>query len=262
MKIPIYKLDAFTNKVFSGNPAAVCVLDSWLDDSILLNIACENNLSETAFIIKDNDEYHIRWFTPSMEVNLCGHATLAAAYVIYNYYNYSQEHIVFNSKSGKLLVRKNDDSYMLNFPKIEAKLDSTILRQLEDCLDCQVLEAYSGMDYVAVVKSVELVQNCTPDFEKINQLKTRGVIITALGDECDFVSRWFGCNCGIEEDPATGSAHCILAPIWAKKLSKNDLASYQLSSRIGEFRCVVDNDRVYLYGQVVPYLVGSIYLNI
>jgi len=261
MKQKIYQVDAFTDKVFSGNPAAVCPLKEWLSDDLLQNIAMENNLAETAFYVKQGNEYQIRWFTPTVEVDLCGHATLAAAFVLFNYENHSVNEIHFNSpRSGKLTVMKQGDYLTLNFPTdLFEHID--LFSELSKGFNLQPIEALKGKtDYVLVYENEHQIKNIIPNFEIIAKLNGRGVIVTAVGDEVDFVSRFFAPQSGINEDPVTGSAHTTLTPYWARKLNKNELTAIQLSERKGYLKCKYLNDRVEISGKGMLYLIGEIYL--
>lgn len=262
MRLKVYQIDAFTDKVFSGNPAAVCPLDKWLSDDLMQKIAMENNLAETAFFVKQGNEYLIRWFTPLVEVDLCGHATLASAFVIFNYEIYTNDEILFNSpRSGKLTVKKQGEFLSLNFP-------SDVFKQIElteeilNGFDHHPIEAYRGKtDYMLVFKDEGQIVNIKPNFENISKLKGRGVIITARGNSVDFVSRFFAPQSGITEDPVTGSAHTTLIPYWAKKLNQNELIAMQLSERKGFLKCKYLNDRVEISGKAKPFLIGDIYLD-
>ena len=262
MKSRIYQVDAFTEKLFSGNPAAVCPLDKWLSDELMQNIASENNLAETAFYVKNNDAFEIRWFTPTVEVDLCGHATLATSYVIFNYENYSNDIINFISpKSGKLSVQKQNDLLTLNFPTDEihkVSVSDNILK----CFDVKPIEAYKGRtDLLLVFENEDMIKNIRPDFESILKLDARGVIVTAEGSQSDFVSRFFGPQCGINEDPVTGSAHTTLTPYWAKRLNRNELTAVQLSKRRGFLECRYLNDRIAISGKCKMYMFGEIFLD-
>jgi PhzF family phenazine biosynthesis protein len=259
MKIKIYQADAFTEKLFGGNPAAVCVLEKWLDDSLMQNIALENNLSETAFLVKDDDVYKIRWFTPNTEVDLCGHATLASSHILFTHYENDLNELVFHSdRSGTLKTRKNNDKLTLDFPvdkyhKVEPQI------KLFESIGIDANECYLGKtDYMLVYNSEEEIKNMKPDFGKMAKLDARGVIVTAKGNEVDFVSRFFGPKVGINEDPVTGSAHTTLTPYWAKKLGKNKLTAIQLSDRKGYLECELKGDRVEISGCAVTYLTGEI----
>jgi len=258
MKIPLYQIDAFTDHLFGGNPAAVCPLDTWLSDELLQNIAMENNLSETAFYVNKGDEYDLRWFTPTVEVDLCGHATLAAAHVIYSFDNYSGEEIIFHSRSGILKVQKENDLLVLNFPADNLR-KANIPEDAIKCFGLQPLEAYEGKsDQMFVFSSQKEIEEMEPDFNLINKLDARGVIVTAKGDNVDFVSRFFCPQVGINEDPVTGSAHTTLTPYWVKSLDKTILSALQLSKRKGELRCELIADRVEIAGKAKTYMIGQI----
>lgn len=261
MKQKIYQIDAFTDKVFSGNPAAVCPLDKWLSDELLQQIAMENNLAETAFYVKQDNQFQIRWFTPTVEVDLCGHATLAAAFVLFNYENHPGNQINFYStRSGQLTVSKQGQFLALNFPTdIIEHID--LFNELTDGFDIKPIDAFKGKtDYMLVFENESQIKKIIPDFAQITKLKARGVIITAKGDKVDFVSRFFAPQSGINEDPVTGSAHTTLIPYWAGKLDKNELTAIQLSERKGYLECKYLNDRVEISGQGKLYLIGEIYV--
>jgi len=262
MKLKIYQVDAFADKVFSGNPAAVCPLDKWLPDELMQNIAMENNLAETAFYVKDNEEYQLRWFTPAVEVDLCGHATLAAAFVLFNYEDHSVHVINFHSpRSGKLTVTKNGDKLALNFPSdVFTQID--ISPAITNCFNIKPIEAYKGKtDYMLVFETESQIRSIIPDIPQISKLEARGVIVTAKGDRPDFVSRFFAPQAGVNEDPVTGSAHTTLTPYWAKKLSRDTLTAIQLSNRIGHLECKYLGERVEIKGSAKLYLTGDIYID-
>jgi len=260
MKIPIYQADAFTGKVFRGNPAAVCPLDNWPEDSMLQNIAAENNLSETAFFVKRKDHFEIRWFTPQVEVNLCGHATLASAHVIFRHLAFKGDEIAFQSKSGLLKVYKKGDSLVLDFPA--SKISSAIIKkELSKGLGKIPVSVYkSGQKLLALFEDERTIIDIQPDFEKLKSVDYMGVIVTAPGDKVDFVSRFFAPRVGINEDPVTGSAHTMLIPFWAERLGKTKLKATQISFRTGELECELKGDRVLIGGQAVTYLIGEISL--
>lgn len=259
MRIKLYQIDTFTDKVFQGNPAAICVLDKWIDEEKMQMISAENNLAETAFVVKKGNDFEIRWFTPSVEVDLCGHATLAAAYVLYEYYNYKTDEIVFHSHtSGKLSVNKKDDLLTLNFPtdtyqKIETP------QVLIDAFGLKPTEAFKGKtDYLLMFECQKIIEDFKPDLDLIAAVGGRGVIVTAQGEQTDFVSRFFAPQAGINEDPVTGSAHTTLTPVWSKKLKKENLTAKQLSKRQGDLKCKYLGDRVEITGKAVTYLIGEI----
>ena len=262
----IYQVDAFTTSVFEGNPAAVVPLDYWIDDRVMQAIATENNLAETAFIVPSNESWEIRWFTPTAEVALCGHATLAAAHVLVKHQGCLTNPLVFKTRqSGNLSVeRLEDGSLSMSFPAIlivECEYKNVISKALGATPDSVLFGRYSPdqIDYVAVFKSEETVSALNPDFAKFSNLDSRGVIVTAPGTSYDFVSRYFAPNFGIDEDPVTGSAHCLLTPYWSKILDKQKMRARQISRRGGDLACSMDNiDRVLLAGHAVDYLVGEI----
>lgn len=257
MKIKIYQIDAFADQVFSGNPAAVCPLDEWLPDDLMQQMALENNLSETAFFVFRNDEHELRWFTPKAEVDLCGHATLASAYVIFNDLNYRSEKITFNTKSGKLLVGKRNNSFSLDFPS-QPPIPCNIPKNLVAALGAQPEEVFSAEDLLVVFGSQNHLEKLTPDFNLLKSLPLRGLIVTSPGIEVDFVSRCFYPKLGVNEDPVTGSAHCTLIPYWAERLGKNKLKAHQISARGGKLQCEIHGDRVLMFGQAIKYLEGTI----
>ena len=261
MKYKIYQVDAFTDKVFSGNPAAVCPLDEWLSDDLLQKIAMENNLAETAFYVKHDNQIKIRWFTPKMEVNLCGHATLAAAYVLFHHENFKGNVIDFYSdSSGKLTVTKQGELLTLNFPK-DSFQKVEITPDLKSGFDIIPIDVFKGKtDFLFLYESEDQIQKINPNLTKIASLNGRGVIITAKGENVDFVSRFFAPQSGVDEDPVTGSAHTTLTPFWSEKLKKTKLTAIQLSKRKGYLQCELLNNRVEISGQAKLYLTGEIYL--
>lgn len=257
MKIPLYQVDAFAQEAFTGNPAAICPLDEWLPDEMLLAIAEENNLSETAYFIKTKEGFHIRWFTPTTEVDLCGHATLAAAFIIFNDLDYDKNSIFFESKSGILKVEKNNDLLVMDFPP-QTPTVCKLPIEIEQAFDIKPVACLKAEDYILVFNDENEILNAKPKFEHLKNIDLRGVIITAKSKDCDFVSRFFGPKCGIDEDPVTGSAHTQLIPYWSEKLSKNKLHAKQVSKRGGELFCERLNDRVSIAGYAVKYLQGEI----
>jgi len=257
LELTLYQVDAFTDRLFSGNPAAVCPLGEWLPDATLQAIAGENNLSETAFYIPAGDGFQLRWFTPTTEVELCGHATLATAHVIFNHTGYGRASIDFGSRGGKLTVRRDKEWLVMDFPAQPATpCDSPTA--LIEALGREPVELLSGPDYLAVFDSEEVVLALQPNFVVLKRLDLRGVIVTAPGREIDFVSRFFAPKLGIDEDPVTGSAHCILAPYWAARLNKTRLTARQISRRSGDIICEAGESRVVLSGRAVTYLEGKI----
>lgn len=258
MKLRIYQVDAFAEKLFQGNPAAVCPLEEWLPDELMQSIAAENNLAETAFYVAEGGGYRLRWFTPVTEVDLCGHATLAAAHVVFEESGGAEsEQVTFDSRSGPLKVRRDGERLTLDFPAEEVRACEAP-EALRRGLGAEPSECYRGADYMAVLESEAAVRALRPDFRALGELDTRGVIATAKGDEVDFVSRFFAPRYGIDEDPVTGSAHCALAPYWAKRLGKSALKARQLSRRGGELDCTVEGERVFISGKAVRYLEGTI----
>ncbi|MBA0884004.1 PhzF family phenazine biosynthesis protein [Flavobacterium sp. BBQ-18] len=262
MRMKIYQIDAFTKSVFSGNPAAVCPLEQWLSNEIMQKIAAENNLAETAFYVKNGDKYEIRWFTPQTEVDLCGHATLAAAFVLLHYENHSDSVITFYSpRSGDLTVTKDGDLLSLNFPT-DILEPITLTNEILDAFDSKPQLAFKGKtDYMLLFNTEEEILNLKPNFDQISKLDVRGVIITAKGNTTDFVSRFFAPQSGINEDPVTGSAHTTLIPYWAKELNKTVLSAIQLSERKGYLDCELLGNRVRISGYAKCYLIGDLFLD-
>ncbi len=256
----IFQIDAFADKLFSGNPAAVCPLESWISDELMQQIAAENNLAETAFLVKKNDGYEIRWFTPTVEVDLCGHATLAAAYTLAEHLHFEGNEInLYSPHSGKLPVRREGERYILNFPSDEIAPVSPPDGLLES-LNLVPLECYKGRtDYMLVFQNQQQILDLDPDFRLMKKVKARGIICTAAGEDCDFVSRFFGPQSGIDEDPVTGSAHTTLIPYWSARLEKKTLTARQLSTRGGTIYCKFLGNRVEIGGRASTYLVGEIY---
>ena len=260
--IRIYQVDAFTDELFAGNPAAVCILQDWISDHLLQSIGAENNLPETAFIVARGKEFEIRWFTPAVEVDLCGHATLASAYVLFNYLDYKGSEIVFNSpKSGKLIVRKQDEFLYLDFPS-DVLEECDLISRIRECIGIHPGKTLKGKtDYIAVLDSEKEVQGIHPDFTQIAELGGRGLIVTAPGDSVDFVSRFFAPQTGINEDPVTGSAHTSLIPYWSARIGKKEMVARQLSERGGELMCEFKGDRVLIGGKARLYLEGEIFIS-
>lgn len=260
MKQKIYQIDAFTNKLFGGNPAAVCILKEWLPEDVMQKIAAENNLAETAFAVAIETGYELRWFTPELEVDLCGHATLATAFVIYNFYNFKENTIRFLSpRSGELLVVRNDHGLMtMDFPT-----DDLVSVPQEDKINTAVgkepLETFKGKtDYLLIYENQKDIETIHPNFHLLDQLDCRGVIVSAKGDTVDFVSRFFAPQCGIPEDPVTGSAHTTLTPYWSPRLGKTLMTAKQLSARGGDLNCEYLGKRVKISGEAICYLKGEI----
>lgn len=260
MILDLYQVDAFTSQLFGGNPAAICPVEEWLPAEKMQQIAVENNLAETAFILPTEKGFYIRWFTPAIEVDLCGHATLAAAHTLFTELGYEGNRIEFDSRSGILTVEKSDNQYTMNFPTdILRKVDTP--KQIVEGLGIEPLEVYKGKDdYLAILTDQKAIEELRPDFNQIAQLNSRGLICSALGDSVDFVSRCFFPAAGINEDPVTGSAHTTMTPYWAKKLDKTTLSATQLSARRGQLQCEYLGERVNLSGQAVTYLKGKIFV--
>ena len=262
MTLPFYQVDAFTSKLFGGNPAAVVPLENWLDDQTLQNIAAENNLSETAFFVKKEDHYHIRWMTPVNEVPLCGHATLASAYVIFNFIDKESTQIKFSSLSGDLFVDRDGDLLSLNFPNHNPE-QIPISDEIKKCFEEEPLEVHNTNFYLMIVfDSEEYIRKMNPSFEQLRKIHLHAVIVTSKGNEVDFVSRMFAPNEGIDEDPVTGSAHSVLIPYWALKLGKKNFRALQVSKRCGELFCELLGERVKISGKGVLYATGSLYLHL
>lgn len=257
MEISIYHIDAFASELFKGNPAAVCPLGKWLSDDLMQLIAFENNLSETAFFVRNGDGFHIRWFSPTNEVDLCGHATLATAFVIFNIFNYDKNVIEFESKSGLLKVFKDDDNLILDFPAQPPTACDTP-QEIINALNITPIECLKSEDFIAVLNDESDIQSIEPDFEELKKLGLRGIIITAQSKTHDFVARCFFPGIGILEDPVTGSAYTQLAPYWAIKLGKSVFSVKQLSARGGELICELYKDRVLINGKAVKYMEGTI----
>ena len=260
MNIPIYQVDAFTLGPFSGNPAAVCPLDAWLDDAAMQSIAAENNLSETAFIVASEEGYDLRWFTPAIEVDLCGHATLASGYVVLNYLQPDLDAVAFETLSGRLTVTRDGDRLSMDFPA-RAPTPVAVSQALTDALGEAPSEVHASRDILAVFDDEARVRALSPDQARLLALdEGLGVIATARGDAVDFVSRFFVPKAGIAEDPVTGSAHCTLVPFWAERLGKLQLVAHQVSARGGELHCEHRGDRVIMSGRCTLFLTGSIHL--
>ena len=258
MKIPIYQVDAFTDKLFGGNPAAVCPLEKWLDDTVLQHIAAENNLAETSFFIKDIAGFHIRWFTPKSEVDLCGHATLATAFVLFESLGHKGNTISFQSRSGTLTVTKENDWLTLNFPVDKLK-KLELTPEILSCFDRKPMEVHEGLsDIMLVFANEQEIKEIVPNLNMIAQFERRGMIVTAKGNDVDFVSRFFAPAVGIDEDPVTGSAHTTLTPYWSKQLNKTTLTAKQISERGGFLKCKLLSDRVEISGQAKMYMKGEI----
>jgi PhzF family phenazine biosynthesis protein len=260
MELKIFQVDAFTQQLFGGNPAAICPLEKWLPTEKMQEIAMENNLSETAFFVPEENHFHIRWFTPAIEVDLCGHATLATAHVLFDELGYEKDQIVFNSRSGFLKVDKNPDSYTMNFPSDQLQ-EIQMIPEIVEGLKITPKALFRGKDdYLAIFDSQEIIENLQPDFNILATLPVRGIIASAPGIEVDFVSRCFFPAAGINEDPVTGSAHTTLSPYWSKQLGKNELVAIQLSERQGKLYCNYLGARVNISGSAITYMKGSIFI--
>ena len=258
MRLQIFQVDAFTDTVFGGNPAAVCPLDSWLDDPTLQAIAYENNLSETAFMVPANGAYALRWFTPLAEVDLCGHATLASAHVVFHHLRPDADSIAFDTRSGRLDVARDEDGLTMDFPALAAEPVETPA-DLSAGLGAAPVAVFADMDYLALFETEAQIRAIAPDMTALTRLdERRGVIVTAPGESADFVSRFFCPRLGVPEDPVTGSAHCMLAPFWAERLGKTTMHAHQVSARGGVVHCTVAGERVRLAGRAVQYLEGTI----
>lgn len=253
-----YIVDAFTNKVFSGNPAAVCVMDSWPDETWMMQLAAENNLSETAFIVKEKAGYHLRWFTPGTEVELCGHATLASAFVILNYYDKGSTQVEFNTLSGTLSVVRKGSLYEMDFPTYDLK-EIPVTDAMEAAFGARPLKAVLGLDLVCIFENEDIVRNMNPDQTLLMGIEGRIQNATAGGKDTDCVSRSFCPKLSISEDPVCGSAHCQIADYWAKELGKDDIIAYQASKRGGTLHCHISkNGRIQISGEVVLFAISEI----
>lgn len=261
LTFPIYQADAFTDKLFGGNPAAVCPLPEWLPAETMQKIAAENNLAETAFFVPKGHEYELRWFTPELEIDLCGHATLATAHIIFSHLDYQADVVNFHTqKAGVLTVSRQEGLYTLNFPSRVPEPTSAPDGLIEALGGTAPLEVFRSRDYMVVYKDEAAVLALQPDFTALSKIDGIGIIVTAAGDNCDFVSRFFAPGAGIPEDPVTGSAHCNLIPYWAERLGKTELHAFQVSERKGELWCKLDGDRVLMSGKAITYLKGEIYI--
>ena len=260
MNLQIFQVDAFTNKPFGGNPAAVVPLTEWLPAETMQNIALENNLAETAFFVREGDGYGLRWFTPTVEIDLCGHATLASAYVIFEVLGSRESLIRFQTKSGELTVERVGGRLVLDFPSRPAD-PCDPPAGLVEAIGRQPEEVLKSRDYMLVYESEDEILAIDPNFAEILKIPTHAVIVTAPGNDCDFVSRFFAPEVGVFEDPVTGSAHCTLIPYWADRLGKNDLFARQLSARGGKLHCELRGDRVKIGGEAKLYLKGEIYVD-
>jgi len=262
MRLPIYQIDAFAGEVFRGNPAAVVPLEAWLPDATLQAIANENNLAETAFFVREGDGWRLRWFTPLVEVDLCGHATLASAHLIFTRLRPGAESVRFQTRSGLLTVTREGDLLALDFPALRPKreTDESVRKAVDSAMGSPALELWRARDLLALLPSAAAVRALKPNLDAVARLDSFALIVTAPGDEpgVDFVSRFFAPAKGVPEDPATGSAHCMLTPFWAERLGRKQLAAHQISARGGRLACTDRGDRVTIAGQAVLYLEGTI----
>lgn len=251
-----YIVDAFTDKIFSGNPAAICVMDEWLDDNTMLSITLENNLSETAFIVKEDKQYHLRWFTPGGEIDLCGHATLASAFVLMNYYE-KTDRIDFMTMSGHLIVTRKNNDYEMEFPIYQLK-SVAVTDDMETAFGKRPLEAYLGRDLLCIFADEEDIKNLNPDMKQLKQLDGMMQHISAKGKEMDCVSRSFAPKMNIDEDPVCGSGHCHIIPYWSQKLKKDTLVAYQASKRGGTLYCKIKENKIFISGKAILYALSDI----
>jgi PhzF family phenazine biosynthesis protein len=261
MELELYQIDAFTDKTFGGNPACVVPLNDWLPDDILLKITKENAVAETAFFVDKGDKIHLRWFTPEIEMDLCGHATLATAHCLMSILNYPKDKIIFETLSGDLTVSMKNNSYYLNFPA-RMPVVSELPEIIKKSLNIQPREVLKSRDFMLVYDTQQEVENIKIDkqlFDQIN-LDPGGVIVTAKGENCDFVSRFFTPQASILEDPVTGSAHCSLIPFWALRLEKEELNAIQISDRVGNLQCSNKKDRVIISGKAKTYSIGKLWI--
>lgn len=259
MQLEFHQVDAFSARPFSGNPAMVYRLDRWLADELMQQIAAEHNLAETAFLVREGQAWHIRWFTPTTEVPLCGHATLASAFVLFDIYKVALERIDFISQSGPLSVSREGERLWLDFPVIKPR-ELEVTPQVQEALGCEVVEVLGCEGLFVVLESEQAVRDCRPDLQALAKLPWPGAIVTARGVEHDFVSRYFAPAIGIDEDPVTGSTHCSLIPYWSQRLGKTSLTAYQCSTRGGELFCRLEGDRVKIGGQATLVASGRLIL--
>lgn len=247
-----YIVDAFTDKVFHGNQAAICILDEWLTEELMMDITRENNFSETAFAVKEGEKYHLRWFTPGGEIDLCGHATLACAYVLFRFYITEADTVTFSTLSGDLIVRKNGELLEMEFPAYDLK-PVPVTEEMTEAIGVEPKAAFMGRDLLCVLDDENEVRQLSPDIEKIMKIDGLLLHVTAQGRETDCVSRSFAPKLNVTEDPVCGSGHCHIVPYWAEKLGKNDIAAYQASKRGGTLYCRVDGDRIFLAGKAALF---------
>lgn len=253
-----YVVDAFSDKPFAGNPAAVCIMDHWPKDEFMMHMAMENNLSETAFIVKEGEKYHLRWFTPGGEIDLCGHATLASGFTLLNYFCTDASSITFTTLSGDLTVERNGDLYEMDFPSYELK-EVPVTDAMEEAIGVRPIEAYMSRDLICVLESEELVRTKTPNMDKVLQLDGLLLHTTALGSDVDCVSRSYAPKMNVIEDPVCGSGHCHIVPLWVNKLGKDNIVAYQASSRGGTLYCRQVGDRIKLAGKAALFSIDEIF---
>ena len=256
-----YIVDAFTDKVFHGNQAAVCVLDKWLPEELMMDITRENNFSETAFTVREGEKYHLRWFTPGGEIDLCGHATLATAFVLLNFYEKAAQRVVFTTLSGDLIVECKGELFEMEFPAYDLK-KVEVTAAMEDALGAAVKEAYLARDLLCVLEDEQTVRELTPDLEKIKQIDGLLVHVTARGKEEDCVSRSFAPKLSVAEDPVCGSGHCHIIPYWADLLGKDELVAYQASRRGGTLYCRREGDKIFMAGKATLYAIDELFVDI
>lgn len=254
-----YIVDAFTDRVFHGNQAAVCVLDAWLPEELMMDITRENNFSETAFTVKDGEKYHLRWFTPGGEIDLCGHATLATAFVLLNYYEQDAQQIVFTTLSGDLTVKRKGELFEMEFPAYDLK-PVAVTAAMEEALGASVKEAYLARDLLCVLDDEQTVRELKPDLEKIREIDGLLVHVTARGSEEDCVSRSFAPKLSVAEDPVCGSGHCHIIPYWADLLGRDELVAYQASRRGGTLYCRREGSRIFLAGKAALYAIDELFI--
>lgn len=254
-----YVVDAFTDHVFAGNQAAICVLESWPADELMMQITKENNFSETAFLVKEKDAYRLRWFTPGGEIDLCGHATLAASYVLFRFYEKEKDTLSFDTLSGRLTVTKKGELLEMDFPAYDLT-PVIVTREMEDAVGAKILEAYMGRDLLVVLKDEETVRHLSPDMAKVKALPGTLLQVTAGGRETDSVSRSFAPKLSVDEDPVCGSGHCHIVPYWAKKLGKKEILACQASPRGGMLYCRMEGNRVKLAGKAALYSMAELYV--
>jgi PhzF family phenazine biosynthesis protein len=260
MMIPYFEVAAFTNRPFAGNPAAVCFLERFLPDEQMQAIAAENNLAETAFLVPREGNFDLRWMTPTVEVDLCGHATLASAHVLFQHRGHSSSPIRFLTKSGELTVDRAGERLVLDFPSLPAK-SVEVTDEIRVALGAKPAALLRGRDYIAIFRSQKEVADIQPNLPRVAALDVQGIVVTGPGDGCDFVSRYFAPAAGIPEDPVTGSTHCTLIPYWSQQLGKSELFARQISPRGGELFCADRGERVSIGGEAVTYVEGKIYLS-